>query len=60
VASRNQAAQQAFEKSPCGGPIPASLQKHLDYLTILIDGAPELILFTLDLHEYFINEEVSP
>ncbi len=51
------AAKEAFKKSPCGGPIPASLQKHVDYLTILIDGAPEVLLFTIDLHEYLINVE---
>lgn len=50
-------AQQTFEESPCGGPIPASLRKHVDYLTILTDGAPEVMLFAIDLREYFINVE---
>jgi hypothetical protein len=36
--------QQPLEEPPCGLAIPASLEKHVRYFTVLIDCPPEILL----------------
>ncbi len=42
---------------PDMGRITPFLKKYIDHLAVLINGPPQIMLLTLDLHEYFINEE---
>jgi hypothetical protein len=49
--------QQSFEKVLSSLAIPTSLEKHIDHLTVLIDCTPEIVLLTMDLHKYYINEK---
>ncbi len=43
--------------------VPAGLQEYVDYIAILIDSAPEVMLDTSYFHEYFVNKKcitISP
>jgi hypothetical protein len=42
---------------PCGIPVSARLQKHINHFSVLVDRTPQIVLLTPDLHEDFINEE---
>ena len=33
------------------------LQKNIDDFSVLIDGSPQIVLYTVNLHEYFIYIE---
>jgi len=49
--------QQPPEK-PLGSRFVAScLQKHIDHLSVLIHGSPQVLLPALDLHEHFVDEK---
>jgi hypothetical protein len=45
---------QALEESLGRIAIPARLQKYIDHLTVLINSSPQIVLFALNFHEYFI------
>ena len=32
-------------------------QKDINDFSVLIDGSPQIVLFAINLHEYFINEK---
>ena len=38
-------------------PIYTTLQKDIDDFSVLIDGSPQIVLLTLNLHEKFIDLE---
>jgi hypothetical protein len=46
-----------LQESLCSLGITAALKKYINDPTILINGPPQVMLFSLDLHKYFINEE---
>ena len=50
-------ADQALEESPSRVAIPARLQKYIDHLTVLVNSSPQIVLFALNFHEYFIYIE---
>jgi hypothetical protein len=47
----------AFEEALCGLSVSAVLQEHIDHFTILVNGAPKIVLFPLDSHENLIKVE---
>lgn len=49
--------QQAFEKALGGLAVASCLQKHINHLSVLINSSPQVLLLTLDLHEYFADEK---
>ena len=51
------ATYQSSEKALCSRSISASLQVHIYYLPVLVNGAPEIVLFASDLYEDLINVE---
>ncbi len=46
-----------FEKALCGSAVSAGLQIDIDHFSILIHSAPQVLLFTIDLHEDLIEVE---
>jgi hypothetical protein len=50
-------ADQALEESLSRIAVPARLQKYIDHLTVLVNSSPQIVLFTLNFHEYFIYIE---
>jgi len=50
-------AQQAPEKPLNRSPIPLGLKIHINHLTILIDGPPQVMLLAIDFHEDLVNVE---
>lgn len=52
--------QQTFKKALGGLAVASRLQKHIDHLAVLINGSPQVLLRTLDLHERFVDEYLSP
>ena len=52
--------QYAFEEALSGRSVTPSLQKNIDYFSILIDGAPQIVLDAADLDEDFIDKERIP
>ena len=42
---------------PMRNPIPLGLEEYINHFTILIDGSPQVMLLTVDLHENFVNIE---
>ncbi len=48
---------QPFEKPPGSCAVASCLQKHIDYLTILVNGSPQVLLPTLDLHEHLVDKK---
>ena len=49
--------QHSFKESLCGLRISSVLKKHINDFTILINGSPEITLFTFNLDENLINEK---
>ena len=49
--------QQPLKEPLCSLSISSLLKKHINNFTILVYCPPQIMLFTLDLHEYLINEE---
>ncbi|MFT6056459.1 MAG: hypothetical protein ACJAS2_000734 [Pseudohongiellaceae bacterium] len=49
--------QQPLKEAPCRLSVPTLLQEHINDLTVLINGSPQVVPLTLDLHEDFIYEE---
>ncbi len=49
--------EQAFEESLSRITVPARLQKYIDHLTVLVNSSPQIVLFALNFHEYFIYIE---
>ena len=49
--------QQPLKETLCSLPVTSFLEKDINNFTILIDGSPQEMLLTLDLHKYFIDEE---
>ena len=48
--------QQAFEEAFGSSSLPPNLQKHTNNFTILVNGAPEIVLLPVDLDEDLIDE----
>jgi hypothetical protein len=48
---------QALEESLSRVAVPARLQKYIDHLTVLVNSSPQIVLFALNFHEYFIYIE---
>ena len=47
---------QQFPKEPDGGtPIPSRLDQDVEHIAILVHGAPEVLLATIDRHEGFVK-----
>ncbi len=49
--------QHPLEKALGSLAVSSGLQKHIDYLSILVNRAPQIQLLAADLHEHFINEK---
>ena len=49
--------QQSFEKTFGGLAVASPLQEDVDDFSVLIDGSPQVVLLTINLHEYFIDIE---
>ena len=49
--------QQPLKEPLCGLSVPPLLEKYIHHFTVLINGSPQIMLLSLDLHEYLINEE---
>lgn len=49
--------QKPFKESPCCLAITTFLKIHIDNLSILINCSPEVMLFTVNLDEHFIDEK---
>ena len=49
--------QQTSEEALCSGSISLLLKIHINNLAILIHSAPWVLLPTIDLYEYFVEEE---
>ena len=49
--------EQPFEEPLGCCTVTSHLQKHIDHLSVLIHGSPQVLLPTLDLHEHFIDEK---
>jgi len=37
--------------------IPPGLQEHINHLAVLVHGSPQVVLFAVDFHEDFVDEE---
>ena len=48
--------QQPLKEPLYSLPVTSFLQEHINNFTILINSSAQIILFTLDLHEYLINQ----
>jgi len=48
---------QALEESLSCVSVPARLKKYIDHLSVLVNSSPQIVLFALNLHEYFIHIE---
>ena len=48
---------QPFEEALSRSSVPLSLKADINRLAILINSAPQVVLLTIDLHEYFVDEE---
>ena len=53
-------AQQSAKKPLGCTPIAARQQQNIDDITILIDGAPKILLLAVDSDEEFVQIQVSP
>ncbi len=51
--------QQPLEKPLSSCTVPSSLQKYIDYFTILVNCPPQIALLSADLHEDFIDEKCT-
>jgi hypothetical protein len=49
--------QQSFEKTFGGLAVASPLQEDVDDFSVLIDGSPQVVLPTINLHENFIDIE---
>ena len=47
--------QQSFEEVLSGFAVAPALQKDFDDFSVLIDSSPQIVLYTIDLHEDFID-----
>ena len=54
------APQQALEEPLSSNPTLFSLEIHIDHLTILINGPPQVMLLAIDFDEDFIDEKCIP
>ena len=48
---------QVLEESLSCIAVPARLQKYIDHLTVLVNSSPQIVLFALNFHEYFVYIE---
>ena len=49
--------QQPPEETLCSRTVTTVLEKHINHLAILINSPPQILLFTTNLHKYFIDVE---
>ena len=49
--------QQSFEKALSGFAVASTLQKDIDDFSVLIASSPQIVLHTINFHEYFIYIE---
>ena len=50
-------AQKSLEKALCSSTIALRLKKHIDNISVLIHGSPQVMQLAVDLYEDFINVE---
>ena len=48
--------QEFPNESPSRAPVPAGLDEEVDQVTVLIDGAPQILALTVDRDEDFVQE----
>jgi len=49
--------QQPLEETLCSRTVSTGLEKHINHLSILVDSPPQILLFTTNLHKYFVDVE---
>ncbi len=49
--------KQPFKKALSGLAVASTLQKNIDNFSVLIDSSPQIMLYAINLHEYFIYIE---
>jgi hypothetical protein len=49
--------KQPFEKPLSSCAVASCLQKHIDYLSVLINRSPQILMVALDLQEHFADEK---
>ena len=47
--------QQSLEETCSSCSVTTCLEKHIDYLTILVNSPPQVLLFTIYLHKHFVD-----
>ncbi len=48
--------QELLKESPRRTPVPTGLYENVDHIAILINGAPEILPLSVDVHEHFVQE----
>jgi hypothetical protein len=49
--------QQPLEKTLSSSPVTTCLEKHIDHLAILVNSPPQVLLLTINTHQYFVDLE---
>ena len=49
--------QQPLEETPGSLAVTTSLKKHIDYFAMLLNSPPQMLLFAIYLHKYFVYVE---
>jgi hypothetical protein len=49
--------QQPLEETLCSCTVTTGLEKHINYLAILVNSPPQVLLLTTNLHKYFVDVE---
>jgi hypothetical protein len=49
--------QQSLEETLCSSAVTTGLEKHINYLAILVNSPPQVLLFSTYLYKYFIDVE---
>lgn len=49
--------QEPLKETPGGRAVTTRLEKHVDHLAVLINGAPQILLLPAYLHENFVDVE---
>ncbi len=49
--------QKSFEETLSGFTVTSTLQQDVDNLSILVDSSPQVVLYTVNFHKYFIDKK---
>jgi hypothetical protein len=49
--------QQPLEETLCSCTVTTGLEKHINYLAILVNSPPQVLLLATNLHKYFVDVE---